>query len=127
MEINRALRRANWGRVSDGDEIKVKVGVEFYRPQGRVTLQVYEVDPDYTLSRWKKERERVVAALRTEGVFENNRRLRLSAAGGKEGGDKERQRGPTHHAVPSQPFMSPSLSQTAPGRTARPAYRCGPS
>ncbi len=79
-DINRALRRANWGRVSDGDEIKVKVGVEFYRRQGRVTLQVYEVDPDYTLSRWKKERERVVAALRTEGVFENNQRLRLSAA-----------------------------------------------
>ena len=80
LEINRALRRAKWGRVSDGDEIRVKVGVDFYRPQGRITLQIHEVDPDYTLSRWKKERERVVAVLRTEGVIEHNRRLLLSAA-----------------------------------------------
>ena len=80
LEINRALRRAKWGRVSDGDEIKVKVGVGFYRPQGRLTLQIHEVDPDYTLSRWKKERERVVAALREEGVFEQNQGLPLSAA-----------------------------------------------
>ena len=80
LEINRALRRAKWGRVSDGDEIKVKVGVDFYRPQGRLTLQIQEVDPDYTLSRWKKERERVVAALRAEGVFEHNQGLPLSAA-----------------------------------------------
>ena len=80
LEINRALRRAKWGRVSDGDEIKVRVGVEFYRPQGRLTLQILAVDPAYTLSRWKKERERVVAALRTEGVFESNQSLPLSAA-----------------------------------------------
>ncbi|MDE0231926.1 MAG: exodeoxyribonuclease VII large subunit [bacterium] len=80
VEINQALRRAKWGRVSDGDEIKVKVGVDFYRPQGRLTLQIHEVDPHYTLSRWKKERERVVAALKNEGVFEHNRSLRLSAA-----------------------------------------------
>lgn len=80
LEINRALQRANWGKVSDGDEIKVRVGVDFYRPQGKLTLQIHEVDPDYTLSRWKKERERVVAALREEGVFELNQRLRLSAA-----------------------------------------------
>ena len=79
-EINRALMRAKWGRVSDGDEIKVKVGVDFYRPQGRITLQIHTVDPDYTLSRWKKERERVVAVLRTEGVFDHNRRLLLSEA-----------------------------------------------
>ena len=78
--INQALRKANWGRVSDGDEIKVRVGVEFYPPQGRISLRIYEVDPQYTLSRWKKERERVVALLRREGIFEDNRRLRLSAA-----------------------------------------------
>ena len=80
LAINQALQEANWGRVSDGDEIKVRVGVEFYPPQGRVTLQIYEVDPRYTLSRWKKERERVVAVLREEGVFENNKQLHLSAA-----------------------------------------------
>ncbi len=78
--INRALRRANWGRVSDGDEIKVKVGVEFYPPQGRISLQIHEVDPHYTMSRWSKERERVVAILREEGVFRNNRQLHLSSA-----------------------------------------------
>ena len=80
LEINRALRRAKWGRVSDGDEIKAKVGVDFYRPQGRLTLRILAVDPDYTMSRWKKERERVVAALRAEGVFEHNRSLAISAA-----------------------------------------------
>jgi len=80
LEINRALRRAKWGRVSDGDEIKVRVGVDFYRPQGRLTLQILAVDPEYTMSRWKKERERVVAVLRAEGVFERNHGLPLSAA-----------------------------------------------
>jgi len=78
--INQALRRAQWGRVSDGDELKVRVGVSFYSQQGRITLQIHEVDPRYTLSRWKKERERVVAALREEGIFENNQQLHLSPA-----------------------------------------------
>lgn len=80
LAINQALLKAKWGRVSDGDEIKVRVGVEFYPPLGRVTLQIYEVDPTYTMSRWKKERERVVAALREEGAFDQNRHLRLPAA-----------------------------------------------
>lgn len=79
-DINRALSRAKWGRVSDGDEIRAKVGVDFYRPQGKLTLQIREVDPDYTLTRWKNRREQVVAALRTEGIFEHNQRLSLSAA-----------------------------------------------
>ncbi len=78
--INQALRKARWGRVSDGDELKVRVGVQFYAAQGRITLQIHEVDPQYTLSRWKKERERVVAALREEGIFDDNRRLHLSPA-----------------------------------------------
>ena len=78
--INRALREANWGRVSDGDEIKARVGVDFYPPQGRITLRIREVDPQYTLSRWKRERERVVALLREEGIFDGNRRLRMPSA-----------------------------------------------
>ncbi len=80
LAINQALREANWGRVSDGDEIKVRVGVEFYPPQGKVTLQVYEVDPHYTLGRWKQEREKVVAVLREEGVLERNKQLHLPVA-----------------------------------------------
>ncbi|MCQ3804440.1 MAG: exodeoxyribonuclease VII large subunit [bacterium] len=78
--INQALRRANWGPVSDGDELKVRVWVDFYPPQGRVTLQIHEVDPHYTLGRWKVERERVVALLKKEGVFEQNKKLDLSVA-----------------------------------------------
>ena len=80
LAINQALSKANWGAVSNGDEIKVRVRVDFYPPQGRVTLQIHEVDPYYTLSRWKAERERVVALLRKEGVFDKNKKLPLPAA-----------------------------------------------
>lgn len=78
--INHALQKANWGRVSDGDRIKVRVRVGFYPRQGRVTLGIDEVDPSYTLGRWKAERERVAALLRTEGVFDDNRRLEMPVA-----------------------------------------------
>ena len=78
--INQALRRAKWGQVSEGDEIRARVGVDFYSRQGRVSLRIEEVDPSYTLSRWKAQRERVVALLRKEGVFDSNRRLNMSAA-----------------------------------------------
>lgn len=78
--INEALVSAKWGRVSDGDELKVKVSVTLYPPQGRISLRIQEVDPRYTLSRWKRERERVVAMLQEEGIFESNRRLVAPAA-----------------------------------------------
>ena len=32
--INQALRRAKWGQVSEGDEIRARVGVDFYSRQG---------------------------------------------------------------------------------------------
>lgn len=78
--INRALREAKWGAVSDGDRIKVRVSVDFYPPQGRITLRIHQVDPLYTLSKWKRERERVVALLKKEGVLDNNQRLDLPVA-----------------------------------------------
>ena len=78
--INRALRKANWGAVSDGDQIKARVWVDFYPPQGRVTLRIHEVDPHYTLGKWKAERERVVALLTREGLVDRNKSLAFPVA-----------------------------------------------
>lgn len=78
--INHALRKANWGAVSDGDQIKARVWVDFYPPQGRVTLRIHEVDPHYTLGKWKAERERVVALLKKEGLLDRNKRLTFPIA-----------------------------------------------
>lgn len=78
--INHALRKAKWGAVSDGDQIKARVWVDFYPPQGRVTLRIHEVDPHYTLGKWKAERERVVALLTKEGLVDRNRRLAFPVA-----------------------------------------------
>ncbi len=80
LAINQALREAKWGQVSEGDEIKVQVRVDFYPPQGRINLRIHEVDPYYSLSRWKAERERVVALLRQAGVFDKNKELVLPLA-----------------------------------------------
>ena len=76
--INQALRKANWGAVSDGDQIKARVWVDFYPPQGRITLRIHEVDPHYTLGKWKAERERVVALLTKEGLIDRNREAGFS-------------------------------------------------
>jgi exodeoxyribonuclease VII large subunit len=78
--INQALRKANWGAVSEGDQIKARVWVDFYPPQGRITLRIHEVDPHYTLGKWKAERERVVALLKKEGLFERNKNVALPVA-----------------------------------------------
>lgn len=78
--INQALRKANWGAVSDGDQIKARVWVDFYPPQGRLTLRIHDVDPHYTLGRWKAERERVVALLKKEGLLDRNKGLTFPIA-----------------------------------------------
>ena len=71
--VERALRDVGFG-LAEGVEVRVHGRVTYYAPTGRLQLVMSELDPVYTLGRLAADRERVLQALRAEGLLEANRR-----------------------------------------------------
>ncbi len=73
--VNAVLRRNGGVRMADGVRVRIRGAVDFYPPQGRLQIRMTGIDPVYTLGVLAAERERVLAALASEGLLERNGRL----------------------------------------------------
>jgi exodeoxyribonuclease VII large subunit len=77
--ISQILARAeNDFELKDDIEVKFLCSVDFYPPHGRVRLAVESIDPVYTLGKLAQDRQRLIARLKAEGVFEKNKAAELS-------------------------------------------------
>jgi exodeoxyribonuclease VII large subunit len=63
-----------------GDGLKVRIfgTVDFYAPNGRISLKMSDVDPRYTLGELALERDALVRRLKEQGLFDANRRHMLA-------------------------------------------------
>jgi exodeoxyribonuclease VII large subunit len=76
----RALLNRHRLRLADGLRVRIHGSLDFYAPQGRLSLKMDGLDPTFTLGQLAAERDRVLQALAAQGLLERNRRLRLSLA-----------------------------------------------
>lgn len=73
--VNAQLRRTGGVRMTDGMAIRIRAGLEFYAPQGKVQLVMTGIDPEYTLGHLSAARERVLRLLADDGLLTRNGRL----------------------------------------------------
>lgn len=78
LRIERVLAEHPGFRLTDGIEVRVRGRVQY--AYGRIQLLVSEIDPVHTLGRLAAERERVLAALSSEGLLDRNASLPLPLA-----------------------------------------------
>jgi len=78
LSIDRALAQHPGFRLADGIEVRVRGRVQY--GYGRVQLVVSEIDPVHTLGRLAAERDRVLAALATEGLVGRNATISMPVA-----------------------------------------------
>ena len=76
--INVQLKRNQAFRMEDGLDVRIRGHLEFWRRSGQLRFRMTALDPEYTLGRLANERERVLTALRAEGLVDRNARLRLA-------------------------------------------------
>lgn len=74
--VNAILRKSGGGvKMTDGIEIQIRGRLTYYPRQSRLQLLMSLIDPAFTLGQITANRDRVLAALRADGVVELNRRL----------------------------------------------------
>ncbi len=73
--INRSLKRFNVGRMDNGVRVRIRGQVLYNSRTGRVQFRMTGIDPEYTLGQIALDRDRVLRALRAEGLVERNSRL----------------------------------------------------
>lgn len=79
--VNRILTRAGGKvRMTDGVEVRLRARVDFYAPQGKLSLLMQLIDPEYTLGRLVADRDRLLRVLSAEGLLERQASLRVSPA-----------------------------------------------
>ena len=59
---------------ADGLKVRIFGAVDFYAPNGRISLKMSDVDPRYTLGELALERDALVRRLREQGLYDANRR-----------------------------------------------------
>lgn len=78
-QLRQILSRAeNAFDLKDDIEVKFLCSVDFYPPHGRVRLVVQNIDPVYTLGKLAQDKQKLIAKLTEEGVFEKNKARDLS-------------------------------------------------
>ncbi len=75
--VRRVLAAAGQ-QVAEGLSIRCRVDLDFYPPQGRLRLQVREIDPVFTEGELARRRRETLAWLEAEGHLGRNRALRLA-------------------------------------------------
>ncbi|NLD76531.1 MAG: exodeoxyribonuclease VII large subunit [Acidimicrobiales bacterium] len=71
--VNRQITRAGGSiRMEDGIEVRIQARLRWYEPRGTLQLRMSGIDPAFTLGRLKADRDRVLAALRAEGLLDAN-------------------------------------------------------
>lgn len=76
----RALLNRHRLRLENGLRVRIHGSLDFYAPQGRLSLKMDGLDPTFTLGQLAAERDRVLQSLASAGLLERNRRLRLAVA-----------------------------------------------
>ncbi len=66
--VERQLAHAGL-EIADGVELRIRAGLGFYPPQGRLQLKMVAVDPAFTVGQLALSRERLLAALRADGTL----------------------------------------------------------
>ncbi len=79
--VNQILKRAGGGvRMTDGVEVRLRAKLDFYAPNGRISLLMTVIDPEYTLGRLVADRDRLLRLLASEGLLRRQAELWLTPA-----------------------------------------------
>ncbi|MGI8755247.1 MAG: exodeoxyribonuclease VII large subunit [Acidimicrobiales bacterium] len=71
--VNQQLKRAGGAvRMDDGIEVRLQGRVRWYGPRGVLQVRMHGIDPSFTLGRLQADRDRLLAALSTEGLLDAN-------------------------------------------------------
>lgn len=71
--VNAQLTRAGGAvRMDDGIEVRIQGRLRWYGPRGTLQLRMHGIDPTFTLGRLQADRDRILAALATEGLLDAN-------------------------------------------------------
>jgi exodeoxyribonuclease VII large subunit len=73
----RRLLGASGQQIAEGMQIRVRGGLDFYAPGGRLQLCIKDVDPAFTLGLLEQRRRETLAALAAAGLMDRNRSLEL--------------------------------------------------
>ena len=74
--VNAILKKSGGGvKMTDGIEIQIRGRLTYYPRQSRLQLIMSLIDPAFTLGQLTENRDRVLAALRADGLLERTRRL----------------------------------------------------
>ncbi len=76
----RAMLNRHRLRLENGLRVRIHGSLDFYAPQGRLSLKMDGLDPTFTLGQLAAERDRVLQSLTAAGLLERNGRLRLPPA-----------------------------------------------
>lgn len=77
--VNAIMKRSGGGvKMTDGIEIQIRGQLTYYPRQSRMQLIMSLIDPAFTLGQMTAQRDRVLAALRADGLLDVNKRLRLA-------------------------------------------------
>ncbi|MDQ1425862.1 MAG: exodeoxyribonuclease large subunit [Acidimicrobiaceae bacterium] len=76
----RAMLNRHRLRLENGLRVRIHGTLDFYAPQGRLSLKMDGLDPTFTLGQLAAERDRVLQSLTAAGLLERNGRLRLPVA-----------------------------------------------
>ncbi|MGE0732849.1 MAG: exodeoxyribonuclease VII large subunit [Acidimicrobiia bacterium] len=79
--VNQILKRAGGAvRMTDGVEIRLRAKLDFYAPNGRLSLLMTLIDPAYTLGKLVADRDRLLRQLHAEGLLRRQAGLWLTPA-----------------------------------------------
>mgnify|MGYP002725470479 CR=1 FL=1 len=73
--IERTLAEAGGPPLVDDLQVRVRVGLDFYPPHGRLQLIMNGIDPTFTMGRLAAERDRLLRQLAKEGLLDRNASL----------------------------------------------------
>ena len=72
--VNKLIQRSGASmKMEDGVRVRVRGALELYSARSQLQLRMTSIDPAFTLGSMAAERDRLLAALSTEGLLEANR------------------------------------------------------
>lgn len=73
------LLKRNRLELANGMKVRIFGELDYYAPNGRIGLKMAGIDPRFTLGELSQERDQVVRRLVSSGLFDANRRHRLTS------------------------------------------------
>ncbi len=74
--VNNAIKRSGGGmRMDDGVAVRIRAVPNFYAPQGKLSLRMTGIDPDYTLGQLAASKDALLRRLAVDGLLDRNGQL----------------------------------------------------